>query len=299
MGGAITALADLGVGVEASDGGLPVTVTGGPAPGGQLAVDGSLSSQFLSGLAMAGACMPEGLDLTIMGSLVSRPYVDMTVAVMRQFGAEVSLEGDRLRVAPGGYVGARLAIEPDASAASYFMAAAAVCGGEVRVEGLGASSLQGDTRFAGVLERMGAVVTMGPDHITVAGPPDGRLRGVIANLADFSDTAPTLAAVAAFADGPTEVTGIGFIRHKETDRIAAVVTELRRLGIGATETPDGFVITPAEPQPAAVRTYDDHRMAMAFAVVGLRAPGVVIVDPGCVDKTYPEFFSDLEAAVRP
>jgi 3-phosphoshikimate 1-carboxyvinyltransferase len=298
MGGSIAALRQLAVTVDDSGGGLPITVSGGPARGGQVSVEGSESSQFLSGLAMAGPCMAEGLTLVVDGALVSRPYVDMTVAVMRHFGANVSVDGNEIIVAPGGYTATSFDVEPDASAASYFLAAAALCGGTVRVDGLGRNSLQGDVRFAEVLGRMGASVEVADGHVSVTGPAHGRLRGVVADLSAISDTAPTLGVVAAFASSATEVTGVGFIRHKETDRIAAVVTELQRLGVQARATADGFVIEPGPLRPAAVRTYDDHRMAMAFAVAGLASPGVVIVEPGCVDKTYPGFFADLDALRR-
>ena len=295
MAGSVDALTDLGLEVATLEGRLPVTVRGGPARGGQLTVRGDVSSQYLSGLAMAGACLADGLAITLDGPLVSAPYVAMTIEVMRAFGAEAGFDpvAGRVWAHPGGYRSTTFAIEADASAASYFLAAAAVRGGRVRVEGVGSSSTQGDAGFPAVLARMGAAVRSGSDWIEVTGPPPGGLRGITVNLATMSDVAPTLAAVAVFADGPTEVTGVGFIRAKETDRIAAVVTELQRLGVGATATHDGFVVHPAAPRPAAVRTYDDHRMAMAFTVVGLAAPGVVIVDPGCVAKTYPGFFEDV------
>ena len=313
MGGSISALRQLGATVVATDGGLPTEVSGGPVRGGAVTISGGASSQFVSGLAMAGACMPDGLTLTVPGDLVSLPYVTMTMAVMEAFGASSVMEaisgdtpptdgddvgGWSLRVAPGGYRARRFDIESDASAASYFLAAAAVCGGTVRVEGVGRDSLQGDIRFASVLESMGAIVRWGSDWVELTGPDSGGLRGVTVDMGDISDTAPTMAAVAIFADGPTEVTGVGFIRHKETDRIAAVVTELHRMGIAATETPDGFIVHPGTPSPSAVRTYDDHRMAMAFSVVGLAAGGIQIVDPECVDKTYPGFFRDLDGLRR-
>lgn len=297
MDAGIEALRHLGVTVDASGAAgnqLPVTVSGGPVTGGVLRVDGSVSSQFLSGLAMAGVCMPDGLDLVVPGTLVSGPYVHMTAAVMTAFGASVEVHDGGMTVGGGGYQPQSYVVEPDASAASYFLAAAAVCGGTVTIRGLGASSLQGDVGFAGVLRQMGASVSVGANHVELTRDPGVPLRGITVDLSDLSDTAPTLAAVAVFADGPTEVTGVGFIRHKETDRIAAVVTELGRLGVRAEATGDGFIVYPGAITPAAVRTYDDHRMAMAFSVVGLGARGVTIVDPQCVAKTYPGFFGDLD-----
>jgi 3-phosphoshikimate 1-carboxyvinyltransferase len=186
----------------------------------------------------------------------------------------------------------RFEVEPDASAASYWAAAAVIAGGSVRIDGLGRGSTQGDVGFIEVLARMGALVEWADDHVVVGS--SGVLRGIEVDMSDISDTAQTLAAVAVFADGPTTVTGIGFIRGKETDRIAAVVTELGRLGIDAREDLDGFTVHPATPQAGVVATYDDHRMAMSFALIGLRVPGIQIADPGCTAKTYPGFWTDLE-----
>lgn len=292
------ALLQLGVHVEPAPGGhLPFTVTGGDV-GSVATVPGNTSSQFLSGLLLTGPCLPAGITVHVTGALVSRPYVDMTIVVMRDFGARVSepMPGTFV-VEPTGYVSpGTYAIEPDASAASYFLGAAAVTGGHVHIGGLGRGSSQGDVRFAEILASMGAHVVIEPGSIDLRA--DGPLHGVTVDMADCSDTAQTLAAVAVFATGATRVTGIGFIRGKETDRIAAVVAELRRCGIDAVEEPDGFVVHPGDPQPAVVHTYRDHRMAMSFSLLGLRARGIAIADPGCVDKTFPEYFDVLEA-LRP
>jgi 3-phosphoshikimate 1-carboxyvinyltransferase len=195
------------------------------------------------------------------------------------------------------YAPASLEIEPDASAASYAFAAAALLGGRVTVEGLGRDAQQGDVAFVDVLEQMGAAVERTPTSITVTGT--GHLRGVEVDMAQISDTAQTLAVVAAFAESPTRVTGIGFIRGKETDRIGAVVSELRRLGIDASDEPDGFTVRPGPVRPATVQTYDDHRMAMSFALAGLRVPGVQIADPGCVAKTFPGYWDLLDELRSP
>jgi 3-phosphoshikimate 1-carboxyvinyltransferase len=237
---------------------------------------------------MAAPLMRDGLTVELTSPLVSVPYLEMTVAVMAAFG----VSADGLRVAPGRYRPTGYRIEPDASAASYFLGAAAITGGRVTVDGLGTGSLQGDVAFADVLERMGARVERGTDRVTVSG---GELHGIDVDMADISDTAQTLAAVAVYADGPTRVRGIGFIRAKETDRIAAVVTELRRAGIDATEDADGFTVYPGTPAPTRFATYDDHRMAMSLALLGLRTPGIEIADPRCVAKTYPGYFRDLAA----
>jgi 3-phosphoshikimate 1-carboxyvinyltransferase len=296
MGPTFDALRHLGVPVEelAGPGLFPATIRGGQVRGGVLSLPGDVSSQFLSGLLLAAPYLPDGLVVELTTRLVSRPYVELTRSVMAAFGAEVEApDPSTYVVPPGRYRGTDLAVEPDASAASYFFAAAAITGGRVRVEGLTADAAQGDVAFVDVLERMGATVDRRADGIEVTGT--GMLRGGSFDFADISDTAQTLAAVAVFADGPVQVTGIGFIRRKETDRIAAVVTELRRAGIDAAEEPDGFVVHPGVPRSTTVQTYDDHRMAMSFSLLGLRVPGIEIADPGCVSKTFPDFYDVLEA----
>ena len=296
FGPLIDALRGLGADMLELDrpGFLPVQVTG-PVRGGRAGLPGHLSSQFLSGLLMAGPLMPAGLQVELTSELVSVPYLRMTEAVMARFGVEVEETSDPggfggFSVPAGGYRACDYPIEPDASAASYFLGAAAITGGRVTLEGLGTGSLQGDVRFADVLAQMGATVTRTVDSLTVVGGP---LRGVDVDLADISDTAQTLAAVAVFAQTPTRVRGIGFIRGKETDRIGAIVTELRRAGIDAIEHEDGFTVNPGTPAPTRFATYEDHRMAMSLSLLGLRVPGIEIADPGCVAKTYPGFFTDL------
>ena len=296
LGPTIEALRRLGAEVDDSDrpGHLPVVVRSGSTRGDGVGVDGSLSSQFTSGLLLAAAAMPDGLAVDLLGPVVSRPYLEMTLAVLRSFGVDAGSDGERrLWVRPGGLVAGDHRIEPDASGASYFLAAAAICGGRVRIPDLGASSLQGDVRFADVMASMGAEVHQTPDSTEVRGT--GRLHGVEVDLTDMPDMAQTVAAVAVFADGPTTVRGVEVIRGHETDRIAAVVAELRRCGIAADEHPDGFTIHPGAPHPARIETYRDHRMAMSFALLGLATPGIEIADPGCVAKTFPDFFDRLDA----
>jgi 3-phosphoshikimate 1-carboxyvinyltransferase len=245
--------------------------------------------------------MRDGLTIDIEGELVSRPYLEMTAQALRDFGASLSREGERRFVIPGGQrlTGHDYRVEPDASAASYFFGAAAVTGSRVRVNGLGTRSLQGDRKLVHILARMGCQLREGEDFTELVGPKPGELVGVEVDMADLSDVAQTLAVVAPFAKTPTRVTGIGFIRKKETDRVAAVVRELNRLSVRAEEEADGFVIHPGVPQPGAVDTYDDHRMAMSFALLGLVRPGVVINDPGCVSKTFPSYFEVLERLRAP
>ncbi len=295
MGDVVTAIRALG-GQAAEIGAperLPVEVHGGPLAGGTVELPGDTSSQFLSGLLLAGPAMRTGLQVRVTTELVSRPYVDMTIAVMAAFGARVDQPDDRTWVVePGRYWGTTYHIEPDASAASYAFAAAAIVGGQVTVMGLGSDSLQGDLGFVDLLERMGATVERHRDRITVSGT--GRLQGIEADLSQLSDVAQTLAVVAAFAEGPTRVRGIGFIRDKETDRVGNVVSELRRGGIDADEEPDGYLVRPGTVRPATIDSHGDHRMAMAFALLGLRAPGIRIADPSCVAKTFPGYWAMLD-----
>ncbi len=296
--GVVDALVQLGARVrcEYENGCPPVIVDAAGLPGGTATVPCHISSQYLSGLMMSGVYARDGMVLEVEGELVSKPYVEMTLAVMKAFGVECDAPGlQRFAFAPGtGYEGRTYEIEPDASAASYFFAAAAVTAGRVTVEGLSRNSLQGDTEFCEHLARMGCDVEYGANRITVTGRP---LKGIEVDMNAVSDTAQTMAVVALFAEGPTTITNIGHIRHKETDRIAAMAKELRKLGAEVEEYPDGLTITPGPLRPAEIDTYDDHRMAMSFAVAGLKAPGVVIRDPACTEKTYPDFFEDLTELV--
>jgi 3-phosphoshikimate 1-carboxyvinyltransferase len=292
----LDALNQLGVDVrsEYENGCPPVVVRANGLPGGHVRVKADVSSQFLSGLLLA---CPFGRGDTLVeidGALVSEPYVEMTLAMLGNFGLKVEREGaGRYRV-PGrqAHGVASYPVEPDASSASYFWAAAAVTGGRVTVSGLNRTSLQGDVRFVDVLAQMGCRVEECDAGITVHG---GKLRGVDVDMNDISDTVMTLGAVAVFADGPTTIRNVGHIRHKETDRIAALATELRKLGAAVEEREDGLTITPGALRGAAIDTYNDHRMAMSLALVGLKVPGVVIRNPGCVAKTYPGFWQDLDA----
>ncbi|REK27692.1 MAG: 3-phosphoshikimate 1-carboxyvinyltransferase [Planctomycetota bacterium] len=295
IGDLIDGLAQLGAGAHYEDHEHcpPVVIEADGLRGGNVRMRGDVSSQYLSGLLMALPYAATDARLEIEGPLVSRPYVAMTMAVMRQFGAEVEEErAGTFRVsAAARYRGQPFAIEPDASAASYFWAAAAITQGTVTVTGLSRESLQGDVRFCECLSRMGCLVDYGSDQITVTGGP---LRGIATDMSEISDTVQTLAAVALFAKGPTTITGVGHIRHKETDRIGDLANELRRLGATVEELADGLRIVPGELRPARIQTYDDHRMAMSLAVVGLQSPGISIEDPDCTAKTYPDFFADLD-----
>src|SRR5262245_25265690 len=297
IGDLTAALAALGARVrcEFENGCPPVVVEGSGIIGGKAQVGGETSSQFLRALLMAAPAAFEPVTIEVAGTLVSEPYAAMTVKVCEAF--HVSIESPKAgvyRLRPQRYQARPYVIEPDASAASYFFAAAAVTGGEVTVPGLSREALQGDVAFVDVLEQMGCTVVSGPDSITLTG---GELRGVDVDMNAISDTAQTLAAIAPFAKGPTRIRNVAHIRHKETDRITALAAELKRIGQKVEELPDGLKITPAKVTPAIVETYDDHRMAMSFAVTGLKAPGIAISNPECTGKTYPRFFEDLAALV--
>lgn len=292
----LEALLQLGVRVRAEngDGCPPVVVEAAGLRGGTVRIKGDVSSQFLSALLMVAPLAGQPVTIEVEGPLVSVPYVAMTLAMMRTFGAERVICNGHQRFHVDGPPFPRIdayEIEPDASAASYFFAAAAITGGVVTVPGLPEHSLQGDVEFVELLARMGCTVERRPEGITVRG---GTLRGINADMNAISDTVMTLAAVACFAEGPTSIRNVAHIRHKETDRLAALATELRRAGAGVEELEDGLTIQPAPLRAATFTTYNDHRMAMSLALLGLRVPDIVISNPACVGKTYPEFFADLE-----
>ena len=325
IGDLLDALAQLGVRAksETGSGCPPVVLEAAGLAGGSVQIRGNVSSQFLSGLLLAAPYARKPLDIMLAGTLVSQPYIRMTLAVMRSFGVAVD-GGDlsHLRVpAPAAYRGCGYPIEPDASAASYFWAAAAIAGGRVTVQGLTRDSLQGDVAFCDCLKQMGCRVESDGQGTTVTGT--GALRAIDVDMNAISDTVQTLAAVALFAEGTTRIRNVAHIRHKETDRIRDLAREVRRFGAVVEEHHDGLAITPPhehggrEHDPALraagpsttglpasnlhgaeIHTYNDHRMAMSMALVGLRVPGVVIRDPGCTAKTYPLFFRDLAALAR-
>ena len=291
MGELAQALRDLGVDIDSDT--LPMTVSG-TITSSKVSIGAEVSSQFISALLLSAPAFPNGLDLTLVGTPVSQPYIDMTISVMEAFGATVETNGQHIRVAGAPYTAVDYHVEPDASTATYPLAAAAIVGGRITVSGLGSSSAQGDVDFATrVLEPMGADVYVDSDSIEVRG--SGVLEAITVDLGDMSDTAPTFAALAAKASGTSSVTGIGFIRTtKESDRVEASVTELQRLSIEATIDDDGFSVFGGPHVPAAVDTYEDHRMAMSLALIGLTGDKVMINDPGCVAKTFPGFWDLLD-----
>jgi 3-phosphoshikimate 1-carboxyvinyltransferase len=291
----LAALRQLGADVhsEAGNGCPPVILQAAGLKGGSARVRGSISSQFLSALLMVAPLAKNHVTIEVDGPLVSWPYVTMTLAMMRGIGLDVEMgPGPRFAIAAGQRAQPMdILVEPDASAASYFFAAAALTGGQVTVSDLTTASLQGDVGFVDILEQMGCRVKRGSDGITVHGGP---LHGVDVDMNAISDTVMTLGAVACFASGPTTIRNVAHIRHKETDRLAALATELRRVGAGVIEFADGLTIIPGRIHGATIETYDDHRVAMSLALVGLKVPGIVITNPGCVAKTYPRFFEELE-----
>ena len=279
----------------------PVRIAGGGLPGGRGRVDGSQSSQYTSAILQTAPYAQKDVELTFVeGALVSRPYVDITLAIMRDFGADadwVEIDGNEgLRVRAGGpYQAREYGIEPDASSAAYPFCAAAVSGGSVRVEGIPPTTLQADFKILDLLERMGCTVRHQADCIEVQAPA-GPLRSLgEVDMNDLPDAALVYAVVALFADGPTRIKNIWNLRIKETDRLAALETELRKLGARAEAQEDSLLIQPGPLHGAEIDTYDDHRMAMSFALAGLRVPDVVIRDPGCVTKTWPGYFEMFEA----
>lgn len=260
--------------------------------GGSVSIAGNVSSQFLSGLMMASPLAKSDVTLNIEGNLVSRPYVDMTATVMDSFGVTADAQHEIVKInAPQAYKGCEYWIEPDASAASYYLAAAAITGGKVTIKGLGRSSMQGDVRFADVLGQMGCSIHWEENSVSLTG---GKLRGIEVDMGEISDTVQTLAAVALFAEGKTVVTGVEHNRFKETDRIADLARELRKVGAEVNESQDGLVILPGILTPATIQTYNDHRMAMSMSLIGLRQADVWIDNPACTAKTYPHYFEDMQ-----
>ncbi|KAK5775995.1 3-phosphoshikimate 1-carboxyvinyltransferase, chloroplastic [Gossypium arboreum] len=311
IGDLVTGLKQLGADVDCILGTNcpPVRIEGkGGLPGGKVKLSGSISSQYLTALLMAAPLALGDVEIEIIDKLISIPYVEMTMKLMERFGVTVEhtdswdrffIRGGQKYMSPGNAY-----VEGDASSASYFLAGAAVTGGTVTVEGCGTSSLQGDIKFAEVLEMMGAKVTWTENSVTVTGPPrnsSGRkhLRAIDVNMNKMPDVAMTLAVVALYADGPTAIRDVASWRVKETERMIAICTELRKLGATVEEGPDYCVITPPEKlNVTAIDTYDDHRMAMAFSLAACAEVPVTIKDPGCTRKTFPDYFEVLDRVTK-
>ena len=268
----------------------PIRISGGRVARGPVEIDCGISSQYLSGLLLMAPLTRDGLEIKVIKGPVSRPYVDLTLTVLEQFGIEVRHQGyTDFRVAGGQvYQPGNYRVEPDCSQAGYFWAAAAITGSEIKVLGINQNSDQGDLGFIYVLEKMGCHLDFAVDGITVTGGP---LKALEIDMGDMPDLVPTLALVAAFAEGTTLMTNVAHLRAKESDRLAAVANELTKMGIKAECGPDSIAVTGGQPAGARIKTYDDHRIAMSFALAGLRTPGVIIEDEACVAKSFPDFWS--------
>lgn len=297
----LQSLQELGTRVEyrEKEGHFPFTLYPGENGTQEISVDIEHSSQFLSALLIAACCGDRSLDIHVKGTH-GMAYIDMTLRMMEQFGVFVQRKGtDCFHISTGQvYRHQDYAIEPDVSAACYFYAMAAVLGTEVLVPGVHFASLQGDVQFLRILEKMGCRLQEREEGIWLKGPENGRIRGVEADMHACSDQAITLAAIAPFADAPVKITGIGHIRYQESDRMGAIAAELGRLGISCMTEEDSILIRPGKPAPGCVETYEDHRMAMGFSLIGLRAEGIIIKDPGCCRKTFEDYFQVLDHAVE-
>ena len=291
------ALGDLGARVSPvnNDGYLPVRVCRGDQWQAKVAVSATMSSQFTSGLMMIAPRLPSGLEIVLSQEVVSRGYIEMTVGVMRAFGVNTDFSGNQIWVSPGEYQGTNFTVEPDASSASYPLGAVAIGGGSVTIEGLSRNSLQGDVEFVDLLARMGCDVSESHEGLKLSRQKERPLRGIEVDMSQISDCVPTLAVVAMFAETPTQISGVGFIRTKESDRIGDLIGELRKLGANISETHDGMVIAPASLHGASLETHHDHRLAMAFALIQREVDGVVINNPEVVSKSWPNYFDTLRS----
>lgn len=271
----------------------PVMVDGSNLSGGRIELDCSDSSQYLSAMLFIAPCTRQGMQIEIIRGPVSKPYIDMTIAVMEHYGIAVNRNGYRSFNIDGEqvYRPARITVEPDASNAGYFWAAAAISGASVTVEGIHEHSIQGDVRFVEVLRRMGCDVNEAPGGINVTG---SHLKAIDVDMAQMPDLVPTLAIVAAFADGATRIRNVGHLKIKESDRLNAVATELAKMGIDVETNAAEITIYGGNPKRAVIHTYDDHRIAMSFAVAGLMVPGMFILDETCVKKSFPTFWEVFE-----
>lgn len=288
----IGALRHLGVDIQAAAGDhLPLRIVAAGLKGGEAVLDAGISSQFLTALCLLGPLTSEGLRIRVT-DLVSAPYIDLTIAMMNDFGVQVDRAGDEFDIKPQRYLAREFAVEPDASTASYFLAAAAVTGHSVTIPGLGSRSFQGDLRFGTeVLAAMGCHVELSEDSITLTGP--GQLKGGEFDMRNISDTMPTLAAIAPFADSPVTITGVANVRVKECDRLAVMESNLRACGIRTSSGPDWITVYPGQPHGAEIACHADHRIAMACSILSLRTEGIALDNPLCVSKTCPDFHSLL------
>jgi 3-phosphoshikimate 1-carboxyvinyltransferase len=295
VGALVEALQNMGADISSRNNCPPVEINANGLTGGKITLQDIESSQYVSALLLCAPYMPKGMDLTLQGGVVSTPYIDLTIAVMNNFGAKVTQTGKyEYHIAAGKiYRGREYRVEGDASSASYFFLAAALLKKTIRVAGINRQSKQGDIRLLSVLEELGCKVSSGENWVEVTG--NNLAKGdFIFDLNDMPDMVPTLAVLAAFREGQTVINNVAHLRIKESNRLAALVAELNRTGIEAREMPEGLVIQGGKMRPAKIETYNDHRIAMSFAVAGLVACGIEISDKKCVDKSFPAFWEELE-----
>ncbi|MDI6778767.1 MAG: 3-phosphoshikimate 1-carboxyvinyltransferase [Bacteroidota bacterium] len=292
ISGLTKALNQLGVDIESNNGYPPLNIYGGKIKGGAINIEANVSSQFISSVLMIAPYAESDITLKLTGKVYSKPYIEMTLDVMRAFDVEVE-QADNVyfvrsehRYKPCNYT-----IENDASSASYFFGAAATTGGKIKVANLSSNSKQADIKFLDVLKKMGCEVISEPDGITVIG---NKLIGVDVDMSDMPDVVPTLAVVAVFAEGKTTIRNVAHLRYKESDRLNALATELRKLGAQVIELDDGLEITSGKLSGSEIETYNDHRIAMSFAIAGLRVPNISILNPACVKKSFPDFWEEWE-----
>ena len=284
-------LNNLGVPVETTNGCPPIKIQGTAIRGGKVSINCGMSSQYLSALLLIAPYTQEGLEIVVTEGPVSKPYIDMTLSVMQTMGVTVQREGYNWFSVPGQtqYQPGEYTVEADASGASYFWAAAAITGTTVKVAGTRSASCQGDCRFAYILKSMGCRLDETPHGLAITGR---ELKGITVDMGNMPDVAPTLAVVAAFAKGETRIENVGHLKAKESDRLTAVVTELNKMGIKASCTDTGMTIVGGKAHGATIDTYNDHRIAMSFAVAGLLTPGTIINNPLCVEKSFPKFWDE-------
>lgn len=287
----IDGLIQLGVQCHSKSGCPPIHIKGPSLKGGLTVISGKISSQYISSILISAPYAEKPVTIQIKDELVSKPYVDVTLDIMKSFGIHVkNFNYEKFEIPLGCYKGCEYTVEPDASGASYFLNAAALTKGTVKVF-INSNTVQGDFKYYKALERMGCKVKVAPDFIELTG---GELKGIDIDMEDIPDMVQSLVVMAAFAKGTTRITNIYNLRVKETDRIEACYQELKRMGIEVEQTNDSITVVGGRPKAAQIKTYDDHRMAMAFSIAGLITPGITILDPGCVSKTFPEYWKLFE-----
>jgi 3-phosphoshikimate 1-carboxyvinyltransferase len=295
VGALVGALQSMGVDISCNNNCPPVEIMANGLNGGKITLKDIESSQYVSALLLCAPYTAKGIDLTLQGNIVSAPYIDLTISVMKDFGANIRETGNNQYSVNTGnlYSGREYFVEGDASSASYFFLAAALLKKAIRVSGISRQSKQGDIRWLNILEELGCKVLAGENWVEVAGTnlTEGNLTF---DLNDMPDMVPTLAILAAFRKGQTAITNVAHLRLKESNRLAAMVTELTRIGIEAAELPDGLMIKGGKPVAAIIQTYNDHRIAMSFAIAGMAVPGIEISDKKCVDKSFPDFWKELK-----